>query len=463
MINVQPSPLINQEINAYDYNEPVSNPNYQQEINTLFLEISSKLNSIDHSRTGKISENQLLSYLQSQIPQGKQLNVSLFKQLLRDLDVSDDMKIDIKDFTKLYIKNREELKLNLESLKLGYDKEKILKEDLEAKKQSSKNEILNNGMSSNSCLNIEIGKVVFYGNNNYFDDMYMKVTLDNQIEKKTSTKKGNDINFPEKLIFPIKVKEIILNLKLISVNNPNDHLCEADIPIFQLIPNEEIEPQIDLNDYSGGPVAQINPKILFITSYFETYQKQYDNVEKNIQSYKDKVSELTNVLEDLSAPFKKNFDESDARNLRNAPIVASNKMVDNIEGMYKNFFKKDIKWLNILKFLLYFCILTKFITTFSKPDFISIFFEMCIVIVISTDMVNFLFEKFKFFFFGMIVSVFYDILDYFYLRTIRFHFMESVESWVRFFGFFGFIGKCLVLFCLFVINVKNKKDPSLIK
>ena len=167
MINVQPSPLINQEINAYDYNEPVSNPNYQQEINTLFLEISSKLNSIDHSRTGKISENQLLSYLQSQIPQGKQLNVSLFKQLLRDLDVSDDMKIDIKDFTKLYIKNREELKLNLESLKLGYDKEKILKEDLEAKKQSSKNEILNNGMSSNSCLNIEIGKVVFYGNNNY--------------------------------------------------------------------------------------------------------------------------------------------------------------------------------------------------------------------------------------------------------------------------------------------------------
>ena len=462
MINVQPSPLINQEINAYDYNEPVSNPNYQQEINTLFLEISSKLNSIVHSRTGKISENQLLSYLQSQIPQGKQLNVSLFKQLLRDLDVSDDMKIDIKDFTKLYIKNREELKLNLESLKLGYDKEKILKEDLEAKKQSSKNEILNNGMSSNSCLNIEIGKVVFYGNNNYFDDMYMKVTLDNQIEKKTSTKKGNDINFPEKLIFPIKVKEIILNLKLISVNNPNEHLCEADIPIFQLIPNEEIEPQIDLNDYSGGAVAQINPKILFITSYFETYQKQYDNVEKNIQSYKDKVSELTNVLEDLSAPFKKNFDESDARNLRNAPIVASNKMVDNIEGMYKNFFKKDIKWLNILKFLLYFCILTKFITTFSKPDFISIFFEMCIVIVISTDMVNFLFEKFKFFFFGMIVSVFYDILDYFYLRTIRFHFMESVESWVRFFGFFGFIGKCLVLFCLFVINVKNKKNPSVI-
>ena len=102
------------------------------------------------------------------------------------------------------------------------------------------------------------------------------------------------------------------------------------------------------------------------------------------------------------------------------------------------------------------------ITTFSKPDFISIFFEMCTVIVISTDMVNFLFEKFKFFFFGMIVSVFYDILDYFYLRTIRFHFMESVESWVRFFGFFGFIGKCLVLFCLFVINVKNKKNPSVI-
>jgi hypothetical protein len=458
---MQPSPLLNQEINAYDYNEPVSNPYYQQEINTLYQEISKKLSTIDHSGTGKVSENDLFTYLQSQIPKGKMFNATLFKKLLTDIDISDDLKIDINDFTKNYIKNREELKLSLESLKKGYDKEKVLKEDLSGKIQKSKNEPLNNGMSPNTCINIEIGKIEFL-NNNVYDDLYMKVSLDNQLEKKTSVKKGNDINFPEKLTFPIKKKESILNLKLVTVNNPNDHICEADIPIYQLIENEEIEPSINLTDYMNNTIAQIiQPKILFITSFYEMYQKQYDNVEKNITVYKDRISELSNALEDLSAPFKKNFDDSDARNIRNVPNVAGNKMVDNIEGMYKSFFKKDIKWLSILKFLLYCCILTKFITTFTKPDFISIFFEMCLVIIINTEMLNLLFDSFKFFFIGMICSVFYDILDYFYLRTIKFHYMGSVESWVRFFGFLGFIGKCLVVFCLFVVNLKNNKNASI--
>ena len=202
---MQPSPLLNQEINAYDYNEPVSNPYYQQEINTLYSEISKKLSTIDHSGTGKVSENDLFTYLQSQIPKGKMFNATLFKKLLTDIDITDDMKIDINDFTKTYIKNREELKLSLESLKRGYDKEKVLKEDLGSKIQKYKNEPLNNGMSPNTCINIEIGKIEFI-NNNIYDDIYMKVSLDNQLEKKTSVKKGNDINFPEKLTFKIKKK-----------------------------------------------------------------------------------------------------------------------------------------------------------------------------------------------------------------------------------------------------------------
>ena len=132
---MEPNPLISQEINEFDYNDPSSNPNYKNEIQILYNEIFGSLSNSKYivNNDNKITENDLISELQRRVPKGKQLNVTLFKQLFQDLDKYND-KIDISDFTKNYIKSHEELKINLENLKKMYEKDNELLVDLKDKK-----------------------------------------------------------------------------------------------------------------------------------------------------------------------------------------------------------------------------------------------------------------------------------------------------------------------------------------
>ena len=72
------------------------------------------------------------------------------------------MNIDLNDFCRKYIQAHEELKLNFETLKKGFDKEKSLKNELESKIQEVKQEKLNkNGISPNACVSTIIGKITF--------------------------------------------------------------------------------------------------------------------------------------------------------------------------------------------------------------------------------------------------------------------------------------------------------------
>ena len=162
---MEPNPLISQEINDFDYNDPSSNPNYKKEIEILYNEIFSSLSKSKFANENKITENDLISDLQSRVPKGKILNVTLFKQLFQDLDKVNNI-IDLSDFTKKYIQSHEELKINLETFKKMYEKDKELLSDLEEKKNNNKNEMLNDkNMSNNSEINIEIGKVEIINNN----------------------------------------------------------------------------------------------------------------------------------------------------------------------------------------------------------------------------------------------------------------------------------------------------------
>ena len=43
------------------------------------------------------------------------------------------------------------------------------------------------------------------------------------------------------------------------------------------------------------------------------YKKQYDNIEENIEQYKDKIAQLSDVLSDISLPYKKQCDEFNTR------------------------------------------------------------------------------------------------------------------------------------------------------
>ena len=63
------------------------------------------------------------------------------------------MNIDLNEFCRKYIQAHEELKLNFETLKKEFDKEKSLENELESKIKEVKKEKLNkNGLSSNVCV-----------------------------------------------------------------------------------------------------------------------------------------------------------------------------------------------------------------------------------------------------------------------------------------------------------------------
>ena len=159
-MEIQGSPLLNPEISGFDINDEAKTAHYTKEIGVLYEQIFNDLSKIDTYGTGKVSENGLLNYLQSKLPPKRQLNVSLFQQLFEDLEREEDTDINLSDFTKKYIQAHEELKLNFDTLKKGFDKEKNLRINLQQKIQDSKQEELNkNGMSPNSCVSTEIGKL----------------------------------------------------------------------------------------------------------------------------------------------------------------------------------------------------------------------------------------------------------------------------------------------------------------
>ena len=219
----QGSPLLSNEISGIDINDEAKNENYSKELNILYNEIREDLRNLDSTDTGKVSANSLLNYLQSKIPPNRNLNVSLFQNLFEDLERDENSDIDLDDFVKKYIQAHEELKLNFDTLKKGFEKERKIKDGLEEKIQTSKNETINkNGISEHSCVSTEIGKVSILAQlDEEPQGYYCTVSLDNSEEKKTKTKSLNDtLVFKEKFTFPIDSKEKLLSYKLYTTSNP---------------------------------------------------------------------------------------------------------------------------------------------------------------------------------------------------------------------------------------------------
>ena len=189
------------------------------------------------------------------------------------------------------------------------------------------------------------------------------------------------------------------------------------------------------------------------------YQKQYDNIEKNIDSYQTRIAQLSETLAEISLPYKKQFDDCHERTLKHAEEIAGNdEMIKNIEGALKGAFgKKEISWDSIFKLVIYFCIFTQLFTSFTKPDFISLLIEIALAIIINTGMTNYLYDYYKMFFFGILIGIFYDLFDFFFINNISISSMKSVNTTVKIFGFLGFLGKIALLLTTNIIKKKHGK------
>ena len=454
---MQVSPLLSNEVSGLDINDESKNENYSKEIGVLFNEIFSDLQKADITGTGRVSEDELLEFLQNKLPPNKQLNTQLFKQLLQDIDRNIDMNIDLNDFCKKYIQAHEELKLNFETLKRGFDKEKALKNELESKIQEVKYENLNkNGISPNACVSTVIGKITFLNNQINTDQVYCIVKLDEIDEKKTVVKNIENPNFNEKFTFKIEDKQSTLSYKLYSAHT-NQFIGGTDVPLYIInLENEEVNPDFELKDDSDQTIGVFKPKIIIVTSYYDMYQKQYDNIDKNIESYQTRINQLSETLDDISMPYKAEFEKSKLRLLKGASLMVNDdQLVNGVEGVLKHAFKdKKVKWVLILQFILYFCILTLLFTTLVKPDFISLFICLIMLILLNTGKTNYFFLHFNKILCGICAMVVFDLMDYIFLRKFKVEIMSAVEGWGRFFGFLGFIGKIALLLAVFIVKIK---------
>ena len=458
------NPLLSNEISVSDQLDEAHNENYSKELKVLYDEIMEDLQKADTTGTGKVTEEELLDFLQKKLPPQRQLNIPLFKRFLQNVDQNMEANIDLNEFCKKYIQAHEELKLNFETLKRGFDKEKNLKNGLQEKIQEVKQEQMNkNGISQNAVVQTEIGKITFLAQINT-DQIYCMVNLDDNEGERSEIKNIENPVFTKKFVFHIEDKQSSLFYKIFSANN--QYIGGVDVPLYMLnVENEEIFSEFELKDDNDQTIGVFKPRIIVVTSYFDWYQKQYDNIDKNIESYQNKINELSETLEELSLPYRSEFEKSQIRLKQGGNIGVNNdQLVNGVEGILKLAFKdKKVKWIVTLKIILYFCILTLLFTTLVKPDFISLFICLLLLILLNTCKTNYIFENFNIFLGGIIAMIAYDLIDYIFLRKFKIDIMSRVEGWARFFGFLGFLGK-IALFCaVFVVKVKYQRTGFILE
>ena len=458
------NPLLSNEISVSDQLDEAHNENYSKELKVLYDEIMEDLQKADTTGTGKVSEEELLDFLQKKLPPQRQLNIPLFKRFLQNVDQNMEANIDLNEFCKKYIQAHEELKLNFETLKRGFDKEKNLKNGLQEKIQEVKQEQMNkNGISQNAVVQTEIGKITFLAQINT-DQIYCMVNFDDNEGERSEIKNIENPVFTKKFVFHIEDKQSSLFYKIFSANN--QYIGGVDVPLYMLnVENEEIFSEFELKDDNDQTIGVFKPRIIVVTSYFDWYQKQYDNIDKNIESYQNKINELSETLEELSLPYRSEFEKSQIRLKQGGNIGVNNdQLVNGVEGILKLAFKdKKVKWIVTLKIILYFCILTLLFTTLVKPDFISLFICLLLLILLNTCKTNYIFENFNIFLGGIIAMIAYDLIDYIFLRKFKIDIMSRVEGWARFFGFLGFLGK-IALFCaVFVAKVKYQRTGFILE
>ena len=458
------NPLLSNEISLSEQIDEVHNEKYSKELKVLYDEIMDDLQKADKTGTGKISEEDLLDFLQKKLPPQRQLNIPLFKRFLQNVDQNLDTNIDLIEFCKKYIQAHEELKLNFETLKRGFDKEKNIKNELQEKIQEVKQEQMNkNGISQNAVVQTEIGKITFLAQINT-DQIYCTVNLDEKEGERSEVKNVENPLFTKKFTFHIEDKQSSLFYKIFSASN--QYIGGVDVPLYMLnVENEEIFSEFEIKDDNDQTIGVFKPRIIVVTSYFDWYQKQYDNIDKNIESYQAKINELSETLEELSLPYKAEFDRSQLRLKQGGNIGINNdQLVNGVEGILKHAFKdRKVKWIVTLKIILYFCILTLLFTTLVKPDFISLFICLLLLILLNTCKTNYIFENFNIFLGGIIAMIAYDLIDYMFLRKFQIEIMSRVEGWARFFGFLGFLGK-IALFCaVFVVKIKYQKTGFILE
>jgi len=314
---------------------------HSKELEDSFYKIKQDLNKADKKGTSILTENDLLDYLQSKLPQNKQLHISLFKQILQNIDKNKDMNINLNDFCQIYFQNYEKKRLNIEALKKCINKDKNLKNKLESQLKEEKENLNKN---PNSYISIEIGKITF-SNQIDANAIYCKEKLDEDEEQKIEIKNIKGEKYLEKYLkkyfFPIEDRQSTLSYNFFS-SETNQFIGLTKVPLGIIkTENEEISKDFVIKDDNGENIGNLKPKIAIVTNkeaLLQNLNNKYKNLDENINSNKKKINQLNSSLYELILPYKSEFEKSKEISLKGSKMMINdgellyNKKILSLQG-----------------------------------------------------------------------------------------------------------------------------------
>lgn len=162
---------------------------YEERIEKQAEILKKAFKELDKNHDDNIDEGELFEFLQER---GKDINKDTLNKLFKTLDFDHNGYISVNEFIKSYLKNLSELEVYLQDLEKNIKDSRDETDKLTREMEKYKNERLNSeGLSENAHLQVNVNRVEVQDSKNSFDNIQVKIVLDNFNQTLKYTKKDN--------------------------------------------------------------------------------------------------------------------------------------------------------------------------------------------------------------------------------------------------------------------------------
>ena len=250
--------------------------------------LSQELSEYGYDKKNRISQSELLLFLDRKSPNGK-FDPNLSEKLFKTLNLSKTSTISIEKFINGFSEFEDEIKKNAESFNTKYSKEKELYDQLvEQLRQYQSEKSKEEGSSENAILSGEIIDINLKTKIEGIKEIIIKVILGEQEQEITQKLNGEEESEKENKFFEFKTSskqdnlEFILQAKndsgditnigskaysLEGINTQDEFFVAIDIPEISNVEEESNEAEEKL-------AAEIKAKISMLSSNFKYYNFQ---------------------------------------------------------------------------------------------------------------------------------------------------------------------------------------------
>ena len=140
--------------------------------------------------------------------------------------------------------------------------------------------------------------------------------------------KENFTTFIDSVDLAITTKNTSLTIGLFETESPDTLKGKVEIPFVTLPENEEVNIELPITENYYN-IATIKPKLVLITSYYNFYQHQLDEVNQRLQQSQASICTVSEALDGISDPYKDLFNEAISKGI--IGTNTGNKVIDYVE------------------------------------------------------------------------------------------------------------------------------------